>query len=95
MTIPAGKRGPQRPRRERMAEAERQMREASRGKVQGRQRDKCYLIPVGGDSLDFLRVHAPKRPDKKTQDALRDLFQAAYKHLSDEQREEGAKCQKR
>jgi hypothetical protein len=45
-------------------------------------RDRCYLIPVGGDSLDFIRVRASKKPDAKTTKALRELFLAAHRKLS-------------
>ena len=40
-------------------------------------RDKCYLVPVGGDSLDFMRIHAGKRPDSKTIKALQELCRVA------------------
>jgi hypothetical protein len=40
---------------------------------------QCYLIPVGGDSLDFIRVQASKKPDAKLIKALQDLARVAGK----------------
>jgi hypothetical protein len=45
--------------------------------------DRCYLVPDGKGG--HVRVRAGKKPDKKTQVALRDLFKAAYAHLKAKQ----------
>ena len=64
---------------------------AGKGQQRG-QRDRCYLISDGKETSDlgmicipnncpmaaaFVRVHAPKRPSKRTQAALLNLFKAA------------------
>ncbi len=46
---------------------------AGKGQQRG-QRDRCYLI---SDGKETVRVHAPKRPSKRTQAALLNLFKAA------------------
>jgi len=43
------------------------------------QKPRCYLIPVGGDSTEFIRVQAMKKPDAKTVKALQDLGRAVGK----------------
>lgn len=45
-------------------------------------RERCYLIP-SKDGKTNIRVRAQRKPDRKTIEALQDLFDAAYRHLSD------------
>lgn len=48
-------------------------------------RYRCYLIPVGGDSLEFLRVRASKKPSREKIKALRDMAEAAGRMLKGRQ----------
>jgi hypothetical protein len=43
-------------------------------------RDKCYLI-LSKSGQGSIRVRAGKKPDARTTEALRELFDAAQKHL--------------
>jgi hypothetical protein len=45
-------------------------------------RDRCYLIATEHGPM---RIRAAKKPDERTQKALRDLFKAAHRMLSDRQ----------
>jgi hypothetical protein len=49
-------------------------------------RDRCYLIEREGKPP--IRIRAGKRPDKRTAEALGELFDAAYRRLSEKQKDE-------
>lgn len=37
-------------------------------------KERCYLIPVGGDSLEFIKIRGTRKPTKAQQDVWRKLY---------------------